>query len=102
MNRDIKDIVCIDFEPENFSYHKGNVIKVPKFEGDKTDRVLLDLIPFLEHLATPRLDVRHELEKYGYENPGEKFGQIQTARKDLIMKQREKGLGGLYDKLKTK
>jgi import inner membrane translocase subunit TIM50 len=33
MNRDIKDIVCIDFDDEKFSYHKRNVIKVPKWNG---------------------------------------------------------------------
>ena len=95
MNRDVKNIVCIDFNPDNYFYHQKNVIKVPKFEGDDSDRVLLDLMPFLEYLANPGVDVRRELDKYGHENPGEKFTDIQKARRDMIMKQRNTGFGGM-------
>lgn len=101
MNRDIKDIVCLEFDPDKFYYHQNNVIRIPKWEGDEYDRALLDMIPFLEHLAQPNLDVRKELEKYGYENPGEKFSEIQSARKDLIMKQRSSGFGGMLNTLSS-
>lgn len=63
------------------------------------DRALLDLIPFLEHLATPKTDVRVELDKYGHENPSSKFIEVQTARKNAIMQQREKGFGGMIDRM---
>ena len=101
MNRDVKDIICIDFDEEKFSFHKRNVIKVPKWEGEDDDRVFLDIIPFLDHLARPGVDVRKELDRYGHENPQEKFIEVQKARRDIIMKQREKGIGGLVDKIGT-
>lgn len=101
MNRDIKDIVCIDFSPEKFLFHQDNVIKIPEWEGDQSDRALLDLLPFLEHLATPGLDVRKELEKYGHENPQVRFNEIQSARRDIIQRKRDSGFGGMMSKFNT-
>lgn len=67
--------------------------------GDQDDRALFDMIPFLEHLADPRLDVRRELDRYGHEDPASKFAEVQTARRSAIMQQREKGFGGMLDKM---
>jgi hypothetical protein len=53
----------------------------------------------MEHLADPSLDVRMELDRYGHENPSAKFTEVQTARRSAIMQQREKGLGGVLDKM---
>ena len=99
MNRDIKDIVCIEFNPDKFYFHKDNVLKISEWDGDTLDRELLDLIPFLEHLATPGLDVRNELRKYGNENTSAKFNEIQSARREIIQKKRESGFGGIMSKL---
>lgn len=99
MNRDIKDIVCIEFDPEKFYYHQDNVIKIPEWTGDSLDRELIDLIPFLEHLAQPGLDVRRELQKFGKENPVSKFNEIQSARRDLIQQKRQSGIGGVMNKI---
>lgn len=101
MNRDIKDIVCIDFDPEKFYFHQDNVIKIPEWTGESTDRVLLDLLPFLEHLSQPGLDVRQELKKYGNENPNELFDQVQTAKRDMIQKRRESGFSGVMNTFST-
>lgn len=98
MNRDIQDIVCIDFNPDKFYFHKDNVIKVPEWDGDQSDRVLIDLIPFLEHLARPGLDVRKELQKYGNENPSIRFNEVQAARIDMINRKREAGFGGMVNR----
>lgn len=95
MNRDIQDIVCIDFDPDKYWFHKDNVIKIPEWNGDNDDRVLLDLLPFLEHLARPGLNVMKELDKYGHENPSAKFNEIQSARFDIINRKRESGFGGM-------
>lgn len=48
LNRPIKDIIYIDYSDEYVNYHKDNCIILPKFEGDKSDRVLSDLLPFLD------------------------------------------------------
>mmetsp|Transcript_8168 Transcript_8168/g.7249 ORF Transcript_8168/g.7249 Transcript_8168/m.7249 type:complete len:152 (+) Transcript_8168:743-1198(+) len=98
MNRDIKDIVCVDFDPQKFYYHQDNVIKISQWEGETEDRELIDLIPFLEHMAAPGLDVRHELKKYGNENPSVKFNEIQSLRRDMIQQKRQTGLGGMMNK----
>lgn len=48
LNRPIKDIIYLDYSDEFVDYHKENCIIIPKFDGDKSDRSLIDLIPFLE------------------------------------------------------
>ena len=48
LNRPIRDIVYIDFTDEFVDFHKENAIILPKFEGDREDRALMDLLPFLE------------------------------------------------------
>lgn len=53
MNRDIKKIVVIEADDDWVMFHKDNVIVLPEFTGDKNDRALIDLLPFLEHLAQP-------------------------------------------------
>ena len=48
MNRPLKDIIYIDYTDEQVAMHKENAIIIPQFEGETTDRDLIDLIPFLE------------------------------------------------------
>jgi len=48
LNRPVKDIVYIDFTDDYVDFHKENCIIIPKFDGDKEDKALLDLLPFLE------------------------------------------------------
>lgn len=48
MNRDLKDIVYIDFNDEKVEFHKDNCIVLPMWEGDFDDRSLYDIMPFLE------------------------------------------------------
>lgn len=71
MNRDIKDILYVDFDENKAAFHKENVLVLPRWEGDLNDRELYDILPFLEstmifinHLdlsQTPGVDVRKEL-----------------------------------------
>jgi import inner membrane translocase subunit TIM50 len=51
MNRDLKDIIYIDFDDEKAAFHKDNVLILPRWEGDNNDRELYDIIPFLESKA---------------------------------------------------
>ena len=48
LNRQLKDIVYIDFSDDAVAFHKENAIILPKFEGNTDDRELIDLLPFLE------------------------------------------------------
>ena len=72
MGRDIRDMVVIDFAAEKVGNHPNNVIVLPRWEGDREDRELISLTPFLEHLAQQEYDVRDELELYS-NAPSEKF-----------------------------
>lgn len=98
MNRDVKKIVCIDFDPEKFYYHQDNVIKVPEWDGDMTDRHLVDIVPFLAHLATHNVDARSEIKKFGNEDGYKKFQEVQNARRDMIAQKKESGFGGMLKK----
>lgn len=55
MNRDLKDVIYIDFDDEKAQFHKDNVLILPRWEGDSADRELYDIMPFLESkfLNTP-------------------------------------------------
>lgn len=48
MNRDLKDVVYVDFDDEKAEFHKDNVLILPRWEGDPGDRELYDIMPFLE------------------------------------------------------
>jgi import inner membrane translocase subunit TIM50 len=48
MNRDLKDVIYIDFDDEKAELHKDNVIVLPLWEGNFDDRQLYDIMPFLE------------------------------------------------------
>lgn len=48
MNRDLKDIIYLDFDEEKVKFHKDNALVIPRWEGDSNDRELYDIIPFLE------------------------------------------------------
>jgi hypothetical protein len=40
--------------------------------------------------------VRKELDLYGHDETGRKFMEMQTYRRDMIMKQQNQGLGGAF------
>ena len=90
LNRDLKQVVYIDFTDETAEFHKDNVILLPRWDGSNfDDRELYDLIPFLENLGEARnVDVRAEIKKYGREGTGPKFREMQLARQQYIMQQR--------------
>ena len=43
--------------------------------------------------------MRKELDRYGRVNTGQKFLEIQHARRDVILQQRNKGVGGVFSGL---
>lgn len=62
LNRDLDRVVVIDHDMKNCKYHRDNAIEVSLWNGDATDTVLLDLMPFLETLAKEDVaDVREHL-----------------------------------------
>ena len=47
-------MVVLDWETEKLARQPDNLLKVPKFSGDSTDRELYDLLPFLERKRNSR------------------------------------------------
>lgn len=75
LNRPIADIIYVDFSDEHVEYHKENCLILPRFEGDADDRELIDLIPFLDHLAKYQGDVRKEIARLGREDGYKKYAE---------------------------
>ena len=48
LGRPIKEVVYLDFTAETVPDHGGNLIVLPEWTGDMTDRALYELVPFLE------------------------------------------------------
>lgn len=48
LNRNLKNVVVIDFDLENVKYTPLNAVIIPEFTGDTRDKELLNLIPFLK------------------------------------------------------
>lgn len=100
LNRDLKDIVYLDFDDDKVEFHKDNAIILPRWEGSTDDRELYDIMPFLENLGQAHgSDARSEIKKYGKEGTGKKYIELQQARREFILKQRNQGLGGMMGKL---
>lgn len=75
LNRDLSKVIHIDFDPNSFSLHPENVLRVPKWSGDMNDTSLVDLAELLKtiHLSDVE-DVRPVLEYYsGFDDPAKEF-----------------------------
>lgn len=100
MNRDLKDIIYLDFDDDKVEFHKDNAIILPRWEGNTDDRELYDIMPFLENMGQAHgTDARAEIKKYGKEGTGKKYIELQQARREFILRQRNQGLGGMMGKL---
>lgn len=77
MNRDIKEIIYIDFDDSKVDFHKENALILPHWDGNPDDRELYDIMPFLENLGQAQgVDVRQELQRYGREGTGRKYMEL--------------------------
>ncbi len=48
LNRDLKRVIVIEKNPETLKYQMDNGIFLSEFKGQKEDRTLYELLPFLE------------------------------------------------------
>ena len=47
MNRNLENILVLDYDPDNVKFNPENLIVVPEFKGDPNDRELIHMIHFL-------------------------------------------------------
>lgn len=99
LGRPIKEVIYIDFSKDTAPFHQDNVIVLPEFEGDLNDRALYEIIPFMKHLASRPGDVRDEIRLYGSENTAANFNAMRAQRRDMIIRQQERGLSGVFSNL---
>ncbi|KCV69696.1 hypothetical protein H696_04103 [Fonticula alba] len=65
LNRDLRRVILLDTRADASKTHPENVVVAPKWDGKSMDFWLLDLIPFLQTLASTRTtDVRPILTSY--------------------------------------
>lgn len=99
LNRDLKNVIIIEKNPSKVKNHLDNAILLPEFLGDTNDKHLVELIPFLEHIAKDKVpDVREELNKYGHTETGKKYLKKLSGLRDEVMKRQQKGLSGFFTK----
>ena len=55
LGRPLKDVIYIDFSDEGVPLHKENCILIPEWKGERDDRALIDLVPFLESKSLLKL-----------------------------------------------
>jgi import inner membrane translocase subunit TIM50 len=104
LNRDLKNVIILEKDPKKVKFHPDNVILVPEFTGDSSDKALIELIPFLEHVAKDQRikDVREELNKFGHSDTGKKYIEHLRKIRDQISTQQSKGVSGLLTKMGQK
>ncbi|RMZ76493.1 hypothetical protein DV738_g4951, partial [Chaetothyriales sp. CBS 135597] len=96
LNRDLKKVLIIDTDPHHVKNQPENAIILPPWKGDPKDQTLIQLIPFLEYLATMGFDdVRKVLKSFEGKSIPEEF-----ARREKLL--REKFLAEHPQKAKSK
>lgn len=103
LNRDLKKVLIIDTDPHHVKHQPENAIVLPKWNGDPNDQTLIQLIPFLEYVATMGFDdVRDVLKSFeGKYIPAEFAKREKLLREKFEAAQAEKrkkpkkSLGGI-------
>ncbi|KAI5304849.1 mitochondrial inner membrane protein required for protein import [Ascosphaera atra] len=84
LNRDLSKVIMIDTDPSHAKHNPENAIILPKWRGQKGDKDLVALIPFLEYIAGVGIDdVRTVIKSFeGTHIPTE------FARREKIMREK--------------
>ncbi|SMN21223.1 similar to Saccharomyces cerevisiae YPL063W TIM50 Essential component of the Translocase of the Inner Mitochondrial membrane (TIM23 complex) [Maudiozyma saulgeensis] len=92
LNRDVNKVIIIDTDPTNYKLQPENAIPMKPWDG-KADDKLINLIPFLEYLATQQPnDVKPILNSFKdkYELPEEFEIRVEKLREKFNIEQNQK------------
>jgi len=108
LNRDLKNVICIDFEVTSIQGFEDNCCIVKEYkseDNDDNDQTLMSLALFLEHLAKTKGDLRNELTKWGNLNAVDKYRESLDdklfsikEKKNYLARQNVKGNLGFIKK----
>ena len=108
LNRDLKKVLIIDTDAHHVKNQPENAIILPKWTGDPKDQTLIQLIPFLEYLATMGFDdVREVLKSFEGKNIPVEFALREKRLREKFAQQeaekrkgkKGKSIGGLASAL---
>ncbi|KAL5594818.1 hypothetical protein BROUX41_001723 [Berkeleyomyces rouxiae] len=90
LNRDLSKVIMIDTNARRLRKQPENAIILPKWKGNPRDTDLVDLVPFLEYLATMQTsDVRKVIKSFDGKNIPEEFARREAISRANFQKQLE-------------
>jgi hypothetical protein len=101
LNRDLNRIIVLDSNKSSYKKFENNVILINKWNGKKSDKELLNLIPFFECMAiTIPNDIRPVIKSYSGKKLSDAFLEHQNIlrekfneqNKNILRKREEKKL----------
>jgi len=100
LGRDLKKVIMLDTDPKHFKLQPENAIHMPKWTGDRQDRDLVGMIPFLEAVAFYNIqDVRPLLTNYQGKHIPSAWAEFEAQQKKKLVDEWEaeqkKGKGKL-------
>ena len=95
LNRDLKKVIIVDTNSHHVKNQPENAIVLPKWNGDPKDQTLIQMIPFLEYVATMGFeDSRTVLKSFeGKYVPAEFARREKLLREKFEAQQAEKNKG---------
>ncbi|KAL1889526.1 mitochondrial inner membrane protein required for protein import [Ceratocystis pirilliformis] len=90
LNRDLSKVIMIDTNGRRLRKQPENAIILPKWKGNPRDTDLVDLVPFLEYLATMQTsDVRKVIKSFDGKKIPEEFARREAISRAKFEKQLE-------------
>ncbi|KAI0538885.1 HAD-like domain-containing protein [Xylaria digitata] len=92
LNRDLSKVIIIDTKESHVQNQPENAIILPPWKGQKDDKELVSLIPFLEYIfAMEYKDVREVLKSFKGKHIPTEFARREAIARAEFQKQLEKG-----------
>ena len=84
LNRDLKKVIIVDTDGHHVKNQPENAIVLPKWNGDPKDQTLIQMIPFLEYVATMGFEDSRTVLK-SFEG---KYVPVEFARREKLLREK--------------